>query len=61
MLKSTPRWDGTKTAIQRAEKTSVALMQTRMELLALHVAKDKIFKLYVNTASPYCDIAALAT
>ena len=39
----------------------MALIKTRMQLLALHVAENKIVKLDVNTAHPYCDTAALAT
>ena len=40
MLKRTPRWDGTVTAIQRTGKTNVILIYTRMQLLAMHVVEN---------------------
>lgn len=58
VLKRTSRWNGRKPAIQRTEMANVALIQTRVDLLKLHVAA-KIVKLYVNTATPYCDTGAV--
>ena len=40
MLNRTPRWDGTVTAIQRTGKTSVILIYTRVQLLAMHVVEN---------------------